>query len=62
MTLMKRLKLFIILICVLLLYAFYYIGIPAILNTKKFNDVIQNIVQKESGLNVEIISPKFKMG
>src|SRR5574344_173576 len=58
----RRFKKIIISVICLVLYAVYYFGIPAVLNTQKCSTFIQKIVKNGLGLNIELKSPKIKMG
>lgn len=63
MNLMKyRLKIFLSIGILLVLYAFYYFGIPAILNVKNNVRLIKKIVKQETNLDIELTSPRVKMG
>lgn len=57
-----RLKLLLYILFFVLLYATYYWGIPAVLNIQNRIPQMQNIVEKTLGVQVEIKSPKIKMG
>lgn len=57
-------KLIIILLSIffIILYGIYYWGIPAIINVPARIDFIKQIVREDSGLNVDFVNPKLKMG
>ena len=45
-----------------LLYAFYYWGIPSIVNIKKNIDFIEQRIEQKTGYRINIEQPKIKMG
>ena len=49
-------------ISLIALYGLYYCGIPAALNTPRFENFIERQIQKNSGLNIDLVNPEFKMG
>lgn len=57
-----RLKSLLFILFFVLLYAVYYWGVPAILDIQHRTPVIQKIIKKELGLDVEIKEPTLKMG
>lgn len=57
-----RLKSLLFILFFVLVYAFYYWGIPAILDVQHRVSTIQNIIKKEMGLDVELKNPTLKMG
>ena len=46
----------------ILLYAFYYWGIPSIVNIKKNMDFIENKIQQKTGYKINVDQPRIKMG
>lgn len=57
-----RLKLLLLILIFVLLYAGYYWGIPAIFNIRNRVPAIENIIKKQLGLQVELKNPTLKMG
>ena len=43
-------------------YAFYYIGLPYLLNLEDISPIISRYIKNEYGFNVDIKNPRFKMG
>lgn len=57
-----RLKLLLLILIFVLLYAGYYWGIPALFNIKNRVPAIQNVIKNQLGLQVELKNPTLKMG
>lgn len=57
-----RLKVLLSIFCIVILYAFYYWGLPAILDLGHKVPLIQKFVKKEFGVDLELKQPKLKMG
>lgn len=57
-----RLKLLLSILILVLLYAGYYWGIPAAINSQHKNPVVQNIIQRELGIPAKLKKPTLKMG
>ncbi len=49
-------------ISLIALYGLYYRGIPAAINKPYFENFIERQIQKNSGLKIDFVNPKFKMG
>lgn len=59
---MTRLKTLLIISVFVFLYAVYYWAVPAVVNVQSRLPLIQNLIKKELGVDVEIKNPKLKMG
>ena len=57
-----RHKLLIYILSIILLYAFYYWGIPAIFNVEKNINKYEKIILDKLGYKVDVINPNLKMG
>ncbi len=57
-----RVKTLSIIFCIVLVYAFYYLTIPKLLNLEDISPIISRFVKTEYGFNVKFDNPKFKMG
>ena len=57
----KRLNILLILLGCSIIYAFYYLGLPYIINLERFNPIITNYIKKEYGFSVELLKPNLKM-
>lgn len=57
-----RLKTLLYILLFVIIYAFYYWGIPAIVNIKHNARIIENIIYKEMGIKVKFENPGLKMG
>lgn len=44
------------------LYGLYYWGIPAAINKPYFENFLEKQIQQKSGLKIDLVNPKFKMG
>ena len=58
----KRLKCLIGMFVLVCFYAFYYWGLPAILNLEKLSPIITAYIKKEYGYNIKMVHPNLKMG
>lgn len=59
---MTRLKSLILILILVTLYAFYYWGVPFVLNIENKTPLIENYIKKELGMPIEIKNPALKMG
>lgn len=57
-----RLKLLLTIFSLVLLYAVYYWGIPAIVNIQQRVPYIENFAKKELGMELSVVNPRLKMG
>jgi len=57
-----RLKTLLYLFSFVIIYAFYYWGLPALINIKHNIFVLENIVNKELGIQIKFKNPQLKMG
>ena len=48
--------------CFILLGAGYYVGVPFVLNSKKFEHFAENTLRNKYGYNIDFNEPKFKTG
>lgn len=57
-----RLKILLCILSFVIIYAFYYWGLPSLINIKHNAPILENIVYKELGLRIKFKNPELKMG